>query len=346
MISAGKNIQSRDDKLQKVSIDYFYNSLRNPKPEIEAKVRQLRIVKELDAKAYSSLKRQLPYIVCAAFNPPFRKIENFAYTEYFVLDIDHVFDKGLELNSLKEKLQKDPRVLLLFTSPGEDGLKIMFRLSERCYDAGIYTNFYKSFLHDFSLQYSLNQVIDTKTCDVARACFISVDKNVIYNADCESIKLENFFNVADIKQSFEKKRKLDILTESETKQSLQETHSKDPDDDILKRIKNQLKEKRDKVKRNEDVIVPEELNNIIDGVKEHILSFGIMVDNIINIQYAKKIQFSLGMRKSEINLFYGKHGFKVVVSPKSGTSPELNEIIAELIENYIRENLQNEAETL
>lgn len=232
----------------------------------------------------------------------------------------------------------------MFTSPGEDGLKLMFKLSERCYDAGIYTNFYKSFLYEFSKQYSLSQVIDTKTCDVARACFISVDKNVFYNADCESIKLGDFFNAADIKQSLEKKRDLDKLTEA--KHSLSETHPKDPDDEVLQRIKMQLKEKKDKIKHKEEVAVPEELNKIIDGVKEHIHSFGITVDNIINIQYAKKIQCSLGLRKSEINLFYGKHGFKVVISPKSGISSELNEVTAELIENYIRETLQNEAEKI
>lgn len=80
---------------KKVTVEYLYYSLRNPKPDVEARIRQLRIIRDLDKKQYSLLKRQLPYVVCGMFNPPYRKTENFAYTEYFIVDIDHFQRKVL-----------------------------------------------------------------------------------------------------------------------------------------------------------------------------------------------------------------------------------------------------------
>ena len=89
MISAGINIIANADQLHKVPVKSVYDSLRNPRPNIVSAIRQLRIVREIDEKQYGALKRQLPYLVCGMFNPPYRKTENFAYAEYFMIDIDH-----------------------------------------------------------------------------------------------------------------------------------------------------------------------------------------------------------------------------------------------------------------
>ena len=149
MLYAGGNILSNADKLVKIPIDYLYHSVKQPKSEIESKIRQLRIIKNLDLKRYNLLKRELPYIVCGNFNPPYRKRENFSYIQYFILDIDHINEKGLALIQIKEKLMTDDRIVMLFVSPGEDGLKVMFKLEERCYDSGLYSIFYKTFLKQF-----------------------------------------------------------------------------------------------------------------------------------------------------------------------------------------------------
>lgn len=93
------------------------------------------------------------------------------------------------------KQKADNRVVLCFVSPGEDGLKVLFRLKERCYDAGLYSLFYKIFVHDFAQQYNFQQVIDAKTCDVTRACFISVDADAYFNADATPIDLKAYADV-------------------------------------------------------------------------------------------------------------------------------------------------------
>ena len=139
MVSAGSNITLKDDLLKKIPLDYLYRSIMSPKPELAAKVRQLRIVRNIDINKFNDLKKHLPYVVCAIFNPPYRRKENFAYTEYFVLDIDNISQKDFSLESIKELIVQDSRVVLCFVSPSEDGLKVFFRLKERCYDQNIFS---------------------------------------------------------------------------------------------------------------------------------------------------------------------------------------------------------------
>ncbi len=177
MFSAGLNIRNGSEPLRKVTPEYIYNALKNPKPDFASRIRQLRVVRQLNETQYASLKQQLPYFVCASFDPPFRRTENFAYTDSFVIDIDHIGEKGLALEDLRFRIQADPRTMMCFRSPGEDGLKVVMNLKERCYDAGVHSVFYKRFVYDFSVQYGLQQVVDQKTSDYLRMVKI-IGKNV------------------------------------------------------------------------------------------------------------------------------------------------------------------------
>lgn len=44
----------------------------------------------------------------------------------------------LSLKTVRDEIIRDEQVMMCFVSPGEDGLKVMFQLKERCYDAGLY----------------------------------------------------------------------------------------------------------------------------------------------------------------------------------------------------------------
>ena len=134
MILYGNNITSVQDPLVKMPVTNVWHAVKNPKQETLALIRQLRIIRAIDYKRYSVLKRQLPYFVCGIFNPPCRRSEHFAYIEYFMLDIDRIAEKQLSVEELKRRLIQDKRVMLCFVSPGEDGLKLMFKLEERCFE--------------------------------------------------------------------------------------------------------------------------------------------------------------------------------------------------------------------
>lgn len=333
MIMIGTNIQSAEDPLKKIEESELYNRIVHPEAYVDVKIRQLRIAYQIAPKQYNEQKRTLPYVVCGIFNPPYRNTENFGYTECFIVDIDHLSEKGLTVEMVKARIRDDQRILMSFTSPSEDGVKVMFRLCERCYDSGLYSLFYKEFLHKFSEQYQLEQVADKRTSDVTRACFLSVDIDAYFNNDCEPVDMGLYVQPDPLSMfdlmAKQKKEEKTIPQEDD------DTSPSDPDKEIMDRIKQRLHPNSRTVRKRPDAFVPEQLNLIIDDLVAYIQDTGLVVSEIIDIQYGKKIRINMGMKLAEINLFFGKRGFSVVKSPRSGTNSELNDVTAQLIHSFI-----------
>ncbi len=335
MLQAGRNITIAGDPLQKVQIEYLYHAIKNPKPDVANRIKQLRIVKNIDTKQYAILKKQLPYMVCGIFNPAVRRTENFAYAAYFMLDIDHIAEKGLEIKTLRERVEADSRVMLSFLSPSEDGLKLLFRLNERCYDAGVFSLFYKLFATDFSKQYALDQVIDTRTSDVTRACFISYDENAHYNPLADAVDINAYVNTLNPHEMFwEKKQMEKAEKEQQALKDKEKPPKTDVDSEVVQRIKEILLKTPPRVEKP-PAYVPEQLNEIIGELSKYICQTGVEIKEIINISYGKKIRAKVGLKEAEINLFYGKRGFSVVQSPRTGTSAEMNQMLADLVESFL-----------
>lgn len=328
MISLGKAIRQPNDPLIKIELRVLAAKIKRPKPDFVNLIQQLRNVKNLDAAKYRQMKTQLPYVVAAVFNPPFRKIQNFAHTAYFILDIDHLSDKEIDIDLLFDKLAKNPFVVLMFRSPSNDGLKLFFRFGQKCFDAGMFTLFYKIFAHKFAADYQLAQVVDKSTSDVSRACFASYDPNAYYNPDAQNIKMDTYVDFDNQVQIME--------TEKMLKQEAKEADNKPdketkvlPNDiwrDIREKLNPKIKEKREK-----QIFVPEKLETIIDDVKSKINFAGIEVKDIQNIHYGKKICVEAKHHWAEVNIFYGRKGFSVVGTPKSGSNSELMDITRQLI---------------
>lgn len=70
-------------------------------------------------------------------------------------------------------------------------------------------------------------------------------------------------------------------------------------------------------KEKKDVFVPIILNDIIPELQEFVQNLGLTVTNITNIQYGKKINFSLGKKLAEINIFTGKEDFRLFKRQKA-----------------------------
>ena len=330
MLHIGNQITGVADMLQPISLDELFQRIINPSTQLQQHIQQLRIVRTMDAKRYATLKRDLPYFVCATFNPAIRKTENFAHISHFVVDIDHVSDKGLDIEQLRKTLYADSRVVMGFLSPSQDGIKLIFQLTERCYDAGQFSLFYKDFAKQFANQYQLEQVLDVRTCDVTRACFLSYDPQAHHNPFAEEVNLKTFIESKSPLELFDLKRQ----QEREAHQTLptpptEETTS-EPDESAINKIKEVLGIYRAKKEQNK-VYVPERLNAIIEELKSFLSSLGLHVSDISDISYGKKIHATMGMKQAECNLFFGKRGFSVVKTPRKGTDAELNDMLQELI---------------
>lgn len=337
MISLGRNITQAGDPLSKISLKTLADKIRNPNQRFINFMEQLRKVQSIDQKKYRQLKTKLPYVVAATFNPNYRKIEHFAHTSYFILDIDHLSEKEIDMESLFEKLKKDDRIALLFHSPSNDGLKLFFKVNEAFYDAGKYSLFYKIFAEKFALEYNLLQVIDKKTSDVSRACFVSYDPQIFYNEKVREIIIEHYINFEDELQVFDATKMLQEKQKEHKENGLMVedvSMSQHLPDDIIRNIREKLNPKI-KEKREKQIFVPEELNTIVDLISLALKQYDIEIKAVKNIHYGKQFLLKLQHHVAEINVFYGKRGFTIVKSNKAICNSELIDIAHDIIYSVI-----------
>lgn len=334
MLMFGRNLLSTSAPLQNITAEEVAQKIKHPEAEFLSAIACLRAMKNVDCQKYAEMKRKLPYFTCAIFNPSYRRLENLAFITHFIIDIDHLSEKGFTHVELKKRMTQDPRIKMCFVSPSEDGLKIMFHLSDRCYDAGQFSLFYKSFLHSFSNEYHLEQVIDKRTCDASRACFMSYDPTIYFNPNAQFIDMRDFTDFENLDNVFEQDHAYTTaLTPSHSTPT--DKLPTDPDSETLNNIKLILQQRKALTQQSHTIVfVPEILNDIIDEVKAVIEDVGIAIDEVKNIQYGKKIIAHLGIKRGEVNIFYGKRGFSVVQSIKRGCSAELNEVLALLLKNF------------
>ncbi len=327
MILLGKNITSPSDNLQPFEVEKVYKAILNSTGEVAVLQNRLQTLKLIDENQYRKLKTRLPYLVCAVFHPRVRKKENFLYTERFFIDIDHLSHFNLNINNVKEFLKKDSRVELLFTSPGGDGLKLLFKLSSKINDSAYYSHFYESFCLSFSLEHNLNGAIDFKTKDVSRCCFVSHDPEAYYNPQAEAVD----YNLFLPDSGFEALDKLKELVKNETKSSkadkaewgIPEKSENDLPDDIINRIKSKMGMRTINPNVKKNYIQPEELEIVILEMTEFLKEIEAEIIKMTAIDYGRQIRIGNTKVWCEVNIFYGKKGVRVVGTTKSGSNKEL-----------------------
>jgi hypothetical protein len=332
-LQLGQNIISPNDPLKKISIDDLHRKIKEADNELRSKIQQLRIVQSIEPKRYQALKKMLPYVTCGIFNPPYRRSENFASIRLFILDIDHLSRHEMDLPSLRERLKNDNRIHLMFVSPGNDGLKLVFYLEEKCYDAAKYSIFYKLFVTRFAAEHNLANVVDKVTSDVTRACFLSFDEDVWYNPFADAVNMSVYIDFdsytsvnqagEEVKQALEEKsQSLEDATEKTDRQELPP--------DVLQQIKEKLNPNI-KTKIEKIIFVPEELIAVVNTVEEKMNGFGIKTKSVESIHYGKKFVFELDNRWAQLNLFFGKKGFKIVKTPANGSNDDLAEVTYKIL---------------
>lgn len=335
MIQAGKNIVSVDDPLHKVNLEYLFHAVKNPKPEVHNLIQQLRTLLTISPDRYRTIKKQLPYVVCGIFNPPIRRTENFAWINHFILDIDHLSQKEIRPDNLKANLQGDSRIKLMFNSPSNDGLKVFFQLKERCSDPVKFTYFYRAFAESFARQYQLEQVIDKRTSDVTRACFISEDNSVYYNDSADTIEMNSFINFGNYEEI---KAIKDIFAEDRAKEMESEVQKspgkQELTEDKLIAIK-KIINPNIRIKPPKNILVPPEMNSAMEKISKRFAELQIKIEKVTDINYGKQVRFGLEDKWAELNIFYGIKGHTVVISPKNGFHEDLaklgQQIVCELL---------------
>jgi len=340
MIQLGYHITEKDDKLTKIEISDLCKLMTDNTLDLETQIRRLRILLQIDPKEYTRMKVQLPYFTSSVFYPPYRKTENFAYARWFVLDFDYLNQKEINMEDLKNRLHEDDRAALIFTSPGGNGLKVIFELAENCTDPNKYRIFYLEFARRFSEQYGLQQVIDTKTSDVARACFLSYDPDLRYRADAVAIDMNTIVN-------FESDSEIEKLLK-DLPASVQPHFDDTPElpelsEEAFDAIRRKLNPKA-RIKKEKSYYVPEKVKALEEKILARAEEVGITVTASKNIQYGRQLSVEIDGKPGEINVFHGKKGFSVVKSTKSGCMEEVNEIAVMLVRDVILSYIREESE--
>lgn len=332
MLQFGKSITTPGDPLQALPVERLYHGIRRPKQEFRDRVQQLRMVKSLDEKKYRDLKKQLPYFVCGRFHPAVRRKENFASIEYFMLDLDHLeaarLDRPALLNRLREEAEE---VVMGFSSPGADGLKLMFRLSEPCRDAALFSAFYKVFARRFAEQRGLMEAMDFQTSDVTRACFISVDDDAFFNPLARPVVMEHFIRDLDYGKAAGDIREAERIIREQKKS---DAPSAGPDADVLLRIKQKLNPGY-RAPRQKEYYVPPEVDGVLAELNEKLAAFEMQITETGPISYGRKLKIQAEQYWAEINIFYGKQGFRVVQTTRSGSNASLAELAARVISEIL-----------
>jgi hypothetical protein len=344
MISIGYHIRQANDPLKPIRISELARRIQSPEQVFIDFILQLRSVMSLDTKKYRELKTRLPYVVAGNFHPPFRKLENFGSTAVLILDFDHLRQKEIEIEALKMKIIADEKTLLLFKSPSGDGLKVFYQLAVPFYDPSKYSIFYKLFASKIANDLGAHQVVDKVTSDVSRACFVSYDPEVYLNESAKLIQPENYVDFNQPLEFFEFEQKKAIEKNDSIVKSIPqheetlETVSSHQDipKEIWEKIKSQLNPSL-AVKKEKKIYVPEQLDLILEKLQAAINTAGMEVEGIKNIHYGKQIKVKMQHWWGEINVFYGKKGYTVVKSTKSGCSEKLTALAAMIVSQILNE---------
>ncbi len=330
MLQYGTCITQADDSLKKVDAERIFRGITSPKLHLRQQVERLRRVRAMDPRQYARLKKELPYFVCGIFHPPVRRKEHFSAIRYFMVDLDHFAEAELDLEVAFAKMRDDPRLVMAFRSPGGDGLKLMFQLAQNCLDAALYSLFYKAFIGKLAAQYGLERVIDTRTHDVTRACFLSVDEQAFFRPEAEAVILTDYFD-PDQPNAQRSVRKAHRELKKEAPERKKRDVESDPlTDEVLLKIRQKLNPNfRPRPKKQ--IYVPQALNEQMEEVRVCLEALDMTLQEVVNINYGKKLRVGAGTLWAEVNIFFGKRGFSIVKTPRVGSNAELAEMVYQVL---------------
>lgn len=315
----GNSLFDTQTPLQALSLDALCERMRSDS-DLQDNITRLRRLRSLDHEAYRRTKTRLPFFCCATFAENRRRTDHFVRTDAFVLDIDGCAPTPDAMTQWRELLIQDPRVLLLFTSPGGDGLKLVFRLATPCTDTKQFSDFYKAFALEFAKMNDLVLFIDLRTSDCTRACFLTYDPDLHVQHFCEPVDWQAYVQVPPPTPPPE--------------EHPNESHNIHPDvyADILRKLKTRPRPPNAAGKQR---ILPA-LEGFVKAMESLCGTHELTILETQPIPYGVKLKAGKELDWAEVNVFHGKKGYSVVLVPRRGANASLGELLVFLAEDALR----------
>lgn len=191
VVNAGNTVMS-PDVMYTLTIPELAKRIRSGEHGLEQLQQHLRQSLAMDKKFYDNQKTRLPFFCMGLFAGNKRSRSNLTSAQLLVMDLDKV--PAATLASLKAKATQDPQVLMAFTSPSGQGLKVVFCTTHPIFDALQYANLYKTWARQFAIAYDAEQWVDFKTHDASRVCFLAHDPELHLNLDAMPLVLAELDN--------------------------------------------------------------------------------------------------------------------------------------------------------
>jgi hypothetical protein len=175
-VSVFKNLFSSKDTPYQLTIHEIYQRIKVGSLELINKINKIRSLDKSDPE-HDRLKASLNAIM---FNGIFSERNDNSLIEHSglcVLDFDQYPSRD-KMEEERARLIDDPHVMMVFTSPGGNGLKAVIRIpkSDKLEHKRRFTAFGKYFQSDY---------FDVKNSNVSRVCFESYDPKIYFNEFCQ-----------------------------------------------------------------------------------------------------------------------------------------------------------------
>lgn len=329
VIHYGENIQASAAPLSVSTWGQVAQIIRSD-PKLKDEILRMRRVRILDESAYDRLKIKLPYFCTGQFKGGIRRGEFFEQALAFILDIDGCGRSTPELEFWRKELWADDTIAALFTSPGGDGLKLLFLLQEPLCSTKQYSDFYKAFAFEFATKHRLNDFVDHRTSDCTRCCFLSHDADLLERIHPQYIDWKAYEPLARLNDwPGLGAAPTASVSAADKEQHPNTSHNIRPDvyAEILKKLETRARPKNVKYP-----YVPSMLEAMLPEIRQALEAQGITLSESSDIQHGKKLQLSMGRDNAEVNVFFGKKGFSVVNVPKRLANESLAQLAVFIIE--------------
>lgn len=313
LVSYGLNCRDKNTPLMVRALPDIYEMIISPdNKELSEYTKNLRSVLRYSKERYRSMKTQLPFFSCSLFDPAHRTVHHFKEAYGLVIDLD--FHHKVS-EDMVYRFKKDPRIVVGYISPSQMGLKLIFYFDQPVKNPSLYTLIYKKFSVSFGQQYHIADSIDPKNSDVSRISFLCHDAHAWLQPDAMPIETENY------------------VQEYVTGEVMDQPEEGGLTPTAYRHILSLLDTKPRPVKQ--EIPLVREISDIMPEIQEALESYGIQLKNTESIQYGAKIRVIREKDQGELNIYYGRHGYKVVTSPRKGTHHELNEVTRQIVEGVV-----------
>ncbi|GAA4410211.1 hypothetical protein GCM10023187_34540 [Nibrella viscosa] len=326
-LSFGTQITSAAEVLRLVTLDEVHQQI-TADPHLASMTDRLRKLSQLDTTAAKSVKTRLPYVVGSRFADGSRRTEHLLGADFFVLDLDDCTDLN---GTVPDEIRRHESVALAFVSPGGRGLKLFFPLSTTCTDPKAFSAAYRQFATQFGADMRLTRSVDLRTSDPTRACFLAHDPTAYLNGSAVPLDWQCWLPDAPSDLFAEEERPLaGNVAGNQTALAVAAevpvvAKARPIDEAAYRDILHQINPRSTATTRSRErqVYVPEELTRLEAELRTMLPQHGLELKEVVTLNYGLKFCVTQGLRLAEINVFFGKRGFSLVKSPRTGTDPAL-----------------------